>query len=184
VIVYDTEVYSNTGGQSSQGDPHRLGRQVRASGKKTPKKDMGQMMMSYGYVYIASVRHGRQQEPAHEGRHRGRGLSRALADPGLCALHNQGILVGMGRTQAEEELAVKSATGRFTATTRSWPRKQERFHPGFQRADGSLKQFLEARSATGREEDFPEEAERCTHAERVVTAATSTWREMAAGAPV
>jgi pyruvate-ferredoxin/flavodoxin oxidoreductase len=55
VMVYDTEVYSNTGGQSSKATPTGSIAKFAASGKKTAKKDMGAMAMTYGYVYVANV---------------------------------------------------------------------------------------------------------------------------------
>ena len=58
VLVFDTEVYSNTGGQSSKATPTGSVAKFAASGKKTSKKDMGAMMMSYGYIYVASVAMG------------------------------------------------------------------------------------------------------------------------------
>jgi len=58
VLVFDTEVYSNTGGQSSKATPTGSVAKFTASGKKTPKKDLGQMAMTYGYVYVASVAMG------------------------------------------------------------------------------------------------------------------------------
>ncbi|MBW1777978.1 MAG: pyruvate:ferredoxin (flavodoxin) oxidoreductase, partial [Deltaproteobacteria bacterium] len=62
VMVYDTEVYSNTGGQSSKATPTGSIAKFAASGKKTAKKDMGAMMMSYGYVYVASVGMGASKQ--------------------------------------------------------------------------------------------------------------------------
>jgi len=58
VLVMDTEVYSNTGGQSSKSTPTAAVAKFAASGKPTRKKDMGLMMMTYGYVYVASVAMG------------------------------------------------------------------------------------------------------------------------------
>lgn len=55
VLVLDTEVYSNTGGQASKSTPTGAIAKFAASGKKVPKKDLGRMMMTYGYVYVASV---------------------------------------------------------------------------------------------------------------------------------
>ena len=55
VLVFDTEVYSNTGGQASKATPTAAIAQFAASGKKTKKKDLGMMAMSYGYVYVAQV---------------------------------------------------------------------------------------------------------------------------------
>ena len=67
LLVMDTEVYSNTGGQSSKATPTGSVAKFAASGKKTPKKDMGQMMMSYGYVVCGQRGHGRQQTADDEG---------------------------------------------------------------------------------------------------------------------
>jgi pyruvate-ferredoxin/flavodoxin oxidoreductase len=53
VLVLDTEVYSNTGGQASKATPHRRVRQVRLAGKEVAKKDLGLMAMAYGHVYVA-----------------------------------------------------------------------------------------------------------------------------------
>ena len=55
VLVFDTEIYSNTGGQSSKSTPAAAMAKLAASGKKTNKKDLGRMMMSYGNVYVAQV---------------------------------------------------------------------------------------------------------------------------------
>ena len=61
ILVLDTEVYSNTGGQASKSTPTGAVAQFAASGKKTRKKDLGMMAMSYGYVYVASVSMGASQ---------------------------------------------------------------------------------------------------------------------------
>ena len=55
VLVFDTEVYSNTGGQASKATPAAAIAKFAASGKKIKKKDLGMMAMSYGYVYVAQV---------------------------------------------------------------------------------------------------------------------------------
>ena len=74
MIVYDTEVYSNTGGQSSKATPTGSVAKFAASGKKTIKKDLAAMMMSYGYVYVASVSMGARQAAVDEGPGGGRAL--------------------------------------------------------------------------------------------------------------
>ena len=61
ILVFDTEVYSNTGGQSSKATPTAAVAQFAASGKKTKKKDLGLIAMSYGYVYVAQVAMGANQ---------------------------------------------------------------------------------------------------------------------------
>ena len=55
VLVLDTEVYSNTGGQASKSSPHAAVAKFAAAGKRTKKKDLGMMAISYGYVYVAQV---------------------------------------------------------------------------------------------------------------------------------
>ncbi|MGD9412081.1 MAG: pyruvate:ferredoxin (flavodoxin) oxidoreductase, partial [Desulfobacterales bacterium] len=108
VLVLDTEVYSNTGGQSSKATPTGSVAKFAASGKKTPKKDMGQMMMSYGYVYVASVAMGANKQQLMKAfleAERYDGPSMILA---YSPCINQGILAGMGKSQEEEKLAVQS----------------------------------------------------------------------------
>jgi len=162
VFVFDTEVYSNTGGQSSKATPTGSVAKFAASGKKTPKKDMGQMMMSYGYVYVASVAMGANKNQMMKA------ITEAEAYPGPSLILayapciNQGILVGMGKTQLEEDLAVKSGY---------WP--LYRYNPLLSREgknpfvldskkpDGSLRQFLEGEIRyASLKKTFPQEAER------------------------
>jgi len=162
VIVYDTEVYSNTGGQSSKATPTGSVAKFAASGKKTPKKDMGQMMMSYGYVYVASVAMGANKNQLMKA------LTEAEAYPGPSLILayapciNQGILVGMGKTQAEEELAVKSG---YWPLYRYNPQLAKNGKSPFildsKKPDGSLKQFLEGEIRyASLKKTFPQEAER------------------------
>ncbi|HOA80791.1 MAG TPA: thiamine pyrophosphate-dependent enzyme, partial [Defluviitaleaceae bacterium] len=61
ILVFDTEVYSNTGGQSSKATPTASIAKFAAAGKRTKKKDLGRMMMTYGYVYVAQVAMGANQ---------------------------------------------------------------------------------------------------------------------------
>jgi pyruvate-ferredoxin/flavodoxin oxidoreductase len=162
VIVFDTEVYSNTGGQSSKATPTGSVAKFAASGKKTPKKDMGLMMMSYGYVYVASVAMGANKNQLMKA------VTEAEAYPGPSLILayspciNQGILVGMGKTQAEEDLAVKSG---YWPLYRYNPQVvgagKNPFSLDSKKPDGSLRQFLEGeiRYATLKK-SFPQEAER------------------------
>ncbi len=62
VFVIDTEVYSNTGGQSSKATPLGAVAKFASSGKKSPKKDLGSMLMTYGDVYVAQVAMGASPE--------------------------------------------------------------------------------------------------------------------------
>ena len=108
VLVMDTEVYSNTGGQSSKATPVGSVAKFAASGKKTVKKDLGMMAMSYGYVYVASVAMGADKnqflKAVREAEsYRGPSLIIAYAP---CI--NHGIRAGMGKTQEEAKKAVES----------------------------------------------------------------------------
>jgi pyruvate-ferredoxin/flavodoxin oxidoreductase len=162
VIVYDTEVYSNTGGQSSKATPTGSVAKFAASGKKTPKKDMGQMMMSYGYVYVASVAMGANKNQLMKA------LTEAEAYPGPSLILayapciNQGILVGMGKTQAEEDLAVKSGYWPLYRYNPQMAKEGKNpFTLDYKKPDGSLRKFLEGEIRyASLKKTFPEEAER------------------------
>jgi pyruvate-ferredoxin/flavodoxin oxidoreductase len=108
VLVMDTEVYSNTGGQASKSTPVGAVAKFAASGKKIRKKDLGAMMMTYGYIYVAQVAMGANQAQYL------RALKEAESYPGPsiiiayapCISH--GLRAGMGYTQDEEKRAVES----------------------------------------------------------------------------
>ena len=80
VFVFDTEVYSNTGGQASKASNIGQVAQFAASGKVTKKKSLAEIAMSYGYVYVAQVAMGANHEPDAQGHPRGRELRRPVAD--------------------------------------------------------------------------------------------------------
>lgn len=106
VLVFDTEVYSNTGGQSSKATPTAAVAQFAAAGKNTKKKDLGLIAMSYGYVYVAQVAMGANQNQ----------LIKALIEaesypgPSLIIAYapciNHGIRGGMSNSQIRQKEAV------------------------------------------------------------------------------
>jgi pyruvate-ferredoxin/flavodoxin oxidoreductase len=104
LLVLDTEVYSNTGGQSSKATPMGSVAKFASSGKKTTKKDLGRMIMSYGYVYVASVAMGANMNQCLKA------FLEAEAYPGPSIIIayspciNHGI--DMRKAQAEQKLAV------------------------------------------------------------------------------
>jgi pyruvate-ferredoxin/flavodoxin oxidoreductase len=108
VLVIDTEVYSNTGGQSSKATPIGAVAKFAASGKRVRKKDLGMMAMSYGYVYVAQVSMGASQSQYLKA------VKEAEAYPGPSLIIayapciNHGLREGMGRTQAQAKHAVES----------------------------------------------------------------------------
>ena len=107
VLVFDTEIYSNTGGQSSKATPQSAVAKFAASGKRTKKKDLGLMAMSYGYVYVAQVAMGADKNQT----------IKALVEaekydgPSLIIAYspciNHGIIKGMSNSQHEEKKAVE-----------------------------------------------------------------------------
>ncbi len=108
LLVLDTEVYSNTGGQSSKATPAAAVAQFAAAGKRTRKKDLGLMAMSYGYVYVAQVAMGANQNQFLKA------LVEAEAYPGPSVIIayspciNHGLRSGMGKSQEESKRAVES----------------------------------------------------------------------------
>ena len=107
VLVLDTEVYSNTGGQSSKATPAGAVAKFAASGKKVRKKDLGMIAKSYGYVYVAQVAMGASQAQYFKAIKE----AEAYHGPSLVICYapciNHGIKVGMGRSQHEEAKAVE-----------------------------------------------------------------------------
>ena len=108
VLVFDTEVYSNTGGQSSKSTPTGAVAQFASGGKKTKKKDLASIAMSYGYVYVAQIAMGADYNQTVKAI----AEAEAYDGPSLIIAYapciNHGIKAGMGNTMQEEEKAVKS----------------------------------------------------------------------------
>lgn len=108
VLVFDTEVYSNTGGQSSKSTPTAAVAKFAAAGKKIGKKDLGRIAMTYGYVYVAQCAMGADKNQ----------LMKAITEaeayngPSLIICYapciNHGIKAGMGKTQEQEKKAVEA----------------------------------------------------------------------------
>ena len=108
VMVFDTEVYSNTGGQASKATRTGAIAQFAAGGKETKKKDMASIAMSYGYVYVAQIAMGADYNQAVKA------IAEAEAYPGPSLIIayapciNHGIKKGMSKAQTEEQLAVQT----------------------------------------------------------------------------
>lgn len=159
VLVMDTEVYSNTGGQSSKATPTGAVAKFAASGKKTRKKDLGLMAMSYGYVYVASVSMGANKNQ----------LMKAILEaekydgPSLVIAYSPCINHGinMGLSQHEGKLAVEAG---YWPLYRYNPEMTEEgknpFMLDFTEPTGDFHKFLkgEVRYATLLKQ-FPEQAE-------------------------
>ncbi len=107
ILVLDTEVYSNTGGQSSKATPLGAIAKFAAAGKRVRKKDLGMIATTYGYVYVAQIAMGADQSQCLKA------IREAEAYPGPSIIIayapciNHGLKKGMGKAQAEEAAAVE-----------------------------------------------------------------------------
>ncbi len=139
IFVVNTEVYSNTGGQSSKATPEGAVAQFAAGGKETVQKDLAAMAMSYGYVYVAQISMGADRNQCIKA------IAEAEAYPGpslviaYAPCINHGIRKGMNKAQDEEKLAVE--TGYYNLF---------RFNP----AGGSKKFTLDSKPATKEYSEF------------------------------
>ncbi len=169
VMVFDTEVYSNTGGQSSKATPIGSVAQFAAAGKAVKKKDLGAIAMSYGYVYVAQIAMGADMNQTLKA------IQEAEAYPGPSLIIayapciNHGIKGGMGISQLEEKKAVEAG---YWHTYRFDPRKEESFTLDSKAPTASYRDFImgEVRynSLT---RSFPERAEKLfSEAEKEATA--------------
>ncbi len=162
ILVMDTEVYSNTGGQSSKATQTGAVAKYAASGKKASKKDLARMIMTYGHAYVASVSMGASKQQLLKA------MVEAESHPGPslivcyapCIAH--GIKAGMGKTQNEAKLAVESGF---------WP--MFRYNPALRnegknpfildskQPDGTLQEFLSSEVRfSSLERSNPEESKR------------------------
>ena len=108
IIVFDTEVYSNTGGQSSKATPLAAVAKFAASGKKVRKKDLGLMMTTYGYVYVAQVAMGANQAQTLKAIKEAESYDGPSIIIAYAPCINHGLKAGMGKTQRREKEAVAS----------------------------------------------------------------------------
>jgi pyruvate-ferredoxin/flavodoxin oxidoreductase len=181
ILVLDTEVYSNTGGQSSKSTPTGAVAKFATSGKPTRKKDLGVMAMSYGYVYVASVAMGANKNQfmrALVGAESYQGPSIIIA---YSPCINHGI--DMGQSQNEEQRAVESG---YWTLYRYDPRLKEEGKNPFildsKEPKGDFKEFLmgEVRYSSLKR-TFPENAEKLFQkAEEDMKEKFETYKRMAA----
>ncbi len=140
IFIIDTEVYSNTGGQSSKATPLGAVAQFQAAGKKTAKKDLGRIMMSYGHCYVASVAMGADQNQLIKA------ITEAESYPGPsvivayapCTAH--GIKAGMNKVQDEMKRAVNSG---YWPLYRYNPAKEHPFTLDSKEPTMEYKEFLD-----------------------------------------
>jgi pyruvate-ferredoxin/flavodoxin oxidoreductase len=136
ILVLDTEVYSNTGGQASKASPTGAVAKFAAAGKRTRKKDLGMMAMSYGYVYVAQVAMGADMNQLLKAMTE----AEAYKGPSLIIAYSPCINHGirMNQTQAEMKKAVAAGY---------WP--MYRFNP-----EGSPKMTIDSKAPTASYQDF------------------------------
>ena len=184
VLVVDTEVYSNTGGQASKATPIGAVAQFAAGGKSTGKKDLGLMMANYGYIYVAKVAMG--ANPAHVIKalkeaeaHKGPSIVIAYAP---CI--NHGISNGMGVSMEEEKMAVECG---YWPLYRYIPENAEKGENPFvldsKEPNGKLREFMmgETRFAS-LTRTFPETAEKLfAEAEEQCADRYAKYKDMAEG---
>lgn len=163
ILVLDTEVYSNTGGQASKSTPVGAVAKFATSGKKIRKKDLGAMAMTYGYVYVAQVAMGASQSQFFKA------IKEAEAYPGPSIVMayspciNHGLRKGMGQAQLEEKRAVEAGYWhlyRYNPTLEEEgknPFVLDSKEPDY----GKFQEFLQGEVRyTALKKAFPEEAER------------------------
>ena len=108
IFVFDTEVYSNTGGQSSKSTPTGAIAQFAAAGKEVKKKDLAGIAMSYGYVYVAHIAMGADYNQCIKAIAEAEAYNGPSIIIGYAPCINHGIKTGMGTAMAEEKKAVQA----------------------------------------------------------------------------
>ncbi len=142
ILVFDTEVYSNTGGQSSKSTPTGAIAQFAASGKAMKKKDLAAIAMSYGYVYVAQIAQGADYNQCIKAINEAESYKGPSIIIAYAPCINHGIKGGMGISQTEEKKAVESGYWNLF-----------RFDP--RRADNGENPFvLDSKAPTAEYKDF------------------------------
>jgi len=164
IFVFDTEVYSNTGGQSSKATPTGSVAKFASSGKKTAKKDLGGIAMTYGYVYVANVGMGANKQQLMKALTEAESYDGPSLLMGYSPCINHGIKKGMGKSQEEIKLAVQSG---YWSLYRYNPLLRDKGKNPFildsKAPDGSLQEFLEGEVRyASLQKTFPEESKRLT----------------------
>ncbi len=108
ILIFDTEVYSNTGGQSSKATPIGAIAQFAAAGKEVKKKDLGAIAMSYGYVYVAQVAQGADYNQCMKAFVEAESYNGPSVILAYAPCINHGIKGGMSQAQTEEKRAVQA----------------------------------------------------------------------------
>ena len=157
VLIVDTEVYSNTGGQSSKATPIGAVAQFAAAGKKRPKKDIGGMLMTYGNVYVAQVAMGADNAQLVKAVHEAESFNGPSVIIAYAPCQSHGLKCGMAKVQDEMKRAVEAG---YWNLYRYNPTTEPRFHLDSKAPTLPYEEFLdgEVRYAALRR-TFPENAD-------------------------
>ncbi|MDO5718710.1 MAG: pyruvate:ferredoxin (flavodoxin) oxidoreductase [Tissierellia bacterium] len=161
ILVFDTEVYSNTGGQSSKSTPTAAVAKFAASGKKVRKKDLGLMAATYGYVYVAQVAMGANMNQTLKAIHEAESYDGPSLVMAYSPCINHGIRTGMGTAQKHMKKAVEAG---YWHLYRFDPRLKEKGKNPFvldsKPPKESFQDFIRSEVRyTSLQRSFPEEAE-------------------------
>lgn len=139
LFVMDTECYSNTGGQTSKATPLGAVAKYSADGKRTYKKDLGRMMMTYGTVYVASVCLGADFNQTIRAFQEAEAYDGPSIVIGYCPCINHGIRTGMSHAIVEQRNAVKAG---YWPLYRYNPALKEPLTVDYRKPDGTLVDFI------------------------------------------
>ncbi len=139
ILVFDTEVYSNTGGQSSKSTPTGAVAQFAASGKETKKKDLAQIAMTYGYVYVAQVAMGADYNQTLKAIREAESYDGPSIVIAYAPCINHGARAGMGRSMETMKRAVEAG---YWFLFRYDPRKEKPFQLDSKAPSGSYVDYL------------------------------------------
>ena len=141
ILVFDTEVYSNTGGQASKSTPTGSVAQFAASGKSVKKKDLSQIAMSYGYVYVSQIAMGADMNQTLKAFHEAESYDGPSIIIAYAPCINHGIKGGMVNGIAEEKLAVQAG---YWHLFRFDPRNEKPFSLDSKAPTASYREFIES----------------------------------------
>ena len=182
ILVFDTEVYSNTGGQSSKATPTAAVAKFAASGKRVRKKDLGLIAATYGYVYVAQVAMGANMNQTLKAMHEAESYDGPSIVMAYSPCINHGIRTGMGTAQKHMKLAVEAG---YWHLYRFDPRLKEEGKNPFvldsKEPTGSFQDFIRSEVRyTSLQRSFPEDAEALfAQAEEDAKERYATYKRMA-----
>ena len=182
ILVFDTEVYSNTGGQSSKATPLAAVAQFAASGKKVRKKDLGLMLSTYGYIYVAQVAMGANQSQCLKAMREAESYDGPSIIIAYAPCINHGIRIGMGKSQYREKQAVDAG---YWHLWRYDPRLEDEGKNPFQldskEPTESFQEFIQGEVRySSLKRSFPETADQLyEEAEKAAKARYNTYKRLA-----